>query len=94
MLNYLYTGTVELQLVLNRYRGSQAQYTGYSVRSRYNIRTGMYSSNISAKSRTIGDIVIINPDKTDIILRDIADCQGVRDLILVLRKNVMKQLDR
>jgi hypothetical protein len=33
MLNYLYTGTVELQLVLNRYRGSQAQYTGYSIRS-------------------------------------------------------------
>ena len=48
----------------------------------------------SAKSRTIKDIVIIGPNQTDIILRDVADCQGVRDLILALRKNVMNQLDR
>jgi len=34
----------------------------------------------------IGDLVIISPYKTDIILRDVADCQGVRDLILALRK--------
>ena len=54
-----------------------------------NVRSGMYSGNISAKSKTIGDLVIISPDKTDIILRDIADCQGIRDLILALRKNVM-----
>jgi hypothetical protein len=42
----------------------------------------------------IVDIVIISPNQTDIILRDVADCQGVRDLILALHKNVMKQLDR
>ena len=59
-----------------------------------NVRTGVHSGNISAKSRTIKDIVIIGPNQTDIILRDVADCQGVRDLILALRKNVMNQLDR
>ncbi|HKG90123.1 MAG TPA: hypothetical protein VKA95_17550 [Nitrososphaeraceae archaeon] len=73
-------------MALNRYRGSQAQYTGYSVRSGYNVRTDMYSGSISTKSRMIGDLVIISPYKTDIILRDVADCQGVRDLILALRK--------
>jgi hypothetical protein len=77
-------------VVLNRHRAGQAQYTGYSVRSGGNIRTGTHTGNISAKSKTIGDLVIISPDKTDIILRDVADCQGVRDLILALRKNVMK----
>ena len=42
----------------------------------------------------IGDIVIISPNQIDIILRDVANCQGVRDLILALRKNVINQLDR
>ena len=41
----------------------------------------MYSGSISTKSRMIGDLVIISPYKTDIILRDVADCQGVRDLL-------------
>ena len=52
----------------------------------------MHTGNISAKSRMIGDLVIISPDKTDIILRDVADCTGVRDLILALR-SIMNQLD-
>ena len=69
-------------------------YTGYSVRGGYNVRTGMHSGNISSKSNTIGDIVIISPNQIDIILRDVANCQGVRDLILALRKNVINQLDR
>jgi hypothetical protein len=76
-------------VVLNRHRAGTAQYTSYSVKSGYNVRSGVHSGNISAKSRTIGDLIIISPDKTDIILRDIIYCQGVRGLVLALRKNVM-----
>jgi hypothetical protein len=41
-------------------------------------------------SRMIGDIVVISPNQTDIIIKDVADCQGVKDLINAVRKNVTK----
>ena len=42
------------------------------------VRSGIHSGNISAKSRTVADLVIISPTQTDIILREVADAKGVR----------------
>ena len=76
-------------IVLNSYLTGTAQYTGYSVCSGYNVRIGVHNGTLSGKSKNVGDIVIISPTQTDIILRDVSDPKGVRDLILALRKNVM-----
>jgi hypothetical protein len=57
------------------------------------MRSGV--GNIDSRSRNIGDLIIItaNPNVMDLIIREVADCKGVHDLILALRKNVLNRLD-
>jgi hypothetical protein len=75
-------------VILNRHRTSQAHYTSYNIRSGGHVRTGTGAGNINSKGFTIGDLIVISHNRTDIILRNISDCEGLRNLILSLCKSL------
>jgi hypothetical protein len=54
------------------------------------------AGNVNSRSKSIGDLVIItaDPNVLDLIIRGVADCKGVRDLILALRKNAIARMNR
>src|SRR5215207_9502472 len=70
-------------VILNRHRTGQAHYTSYNVRGGH-VRSGAGSMN--SKGFTIGDLIVISQNRTDVILRNISDCEGLRNLILSLCK--------
>jgi hypothetical protein len=57
--------------VLNRHRSSQAYYTNYNIRSGGSPRTGAGGGNIQSRSYAIGDLIIIIPNRTEVIIRSV-----------------------
>jgi hypothetical protein len=58
------------------------------------MRSGV--GDIKSKSKSVGDIIVVtpNPNIMDLIITNVVDPRGIRELILALKKNVLAQLDR